>query len=61
MRYRDDDDDFSYYDGFNNPKDVFDWNFKIEDIPKDKDVNYMFSKLMGHASQLWINLQTTRI
>lgn len=35
MRYREEDDDFSYYDGFNNLGDVFDWNFKIEDIPKD--------------------------
>lgn len=65
MRNREDDDDLFYYDGFTNPEDVFNWNFKIEntlkDIPRDKDVKYVSSKIMGHASQLRTNLQTTGI
>lgn len=55
MRYKRDYDDLFYYDGFTNPEDIFDWIFKfedtLEDILKDKHVEYMSSKLMEHASQ----------
>lgn len=34
MRNRKDDNDLSYYDGFTNLEDVFDWNLKIENTLK---------------------------
>lgn len=63
MRYTENDDDLFYYDEFTNPKDIFYQIFKIEDtledIPEGKHVEYVPSKLMGHASQWWTNLRAT--
>ena len=65
MRYTENDDDLFYYDEFTNPKDIFYQIFKIEDtledIPENKHVKYVSSKLMEHVSQWWTNLQATRI
>lgn len=42
MRYREDNDDLFYYDGFINTEDIFDWIFQIEDtvenILEDKHI-----------------------
>lgn len=61
MRYREEDDDLFYYDKFTNLKNIFNWIFKIEDIPKNKHVEYVSSKLIGHASRWWTNLQASLI
>lgn len=53
MIFKEDDNDLFYYDGFTDPGDIFNWIFEIEntleDISGDKHVEYVSSKLIGHA------------